>query len=161
MKSFVVEVIRFRNAVDVERSNVAGLGPLGATKRLKGFQEQRTITHRRQQTPNSISTLFSLQTKQLPKLNETGEVRTIIHSRRIFTVQEWSLILEPSFWSSVLCLRLRRNDFFSINCTGCPISNTPIRNLNISLRDQHLTSDLLPVIVACLTFFFHRTNVDR
>jgi dynein heavy chain, axonemal len=75
VKSFVVEVIRFRNAFDVEGPNVAGLSPLDAAKRLKDFQGQYKIMHRRKQTLNSISTLFSLQTKQFPELDKTGEVR--------------------------------------------------------------------------------------
>ena len=40
VKSFVVEVIRFRNAFDVEGPNIPGLGPLEAAKRLKDFQGQ-------------------------------------------------------------------------------------------------------------------------
>ena len=75
VKSFVVEVIRFRNAFDVEGPNVPGLSPLEAAKRLKDFQGQYKIMHRRKQTLNSISTLFSLQTKQFPELDKTGEVR--------------------------------------------------------------------------------------
>ena len=74
VKSFVVEVIRFRNAFDVEGPNVPGLGPLEAAKRLKDFQGQYKIMHRRKQTLNSISTLFSLQPKQFPELDKTGEV---------------------------------------------------------------------------------------
>jgi dynein heavy chain len=74
VKSFVVEVIRFRNAFDVEGPNIPGLGPLDAAKRLKDFQGRYKIMHRRKQTLNSISTLFSLQPKQFPELDKTGEV---------------------------------------------------------------------------------------
>jgi dynein heavy chain len=74
VKSFVVEVIRFRNAFDVEGPNVPDLGPLEAAKRLKDFQGRYKIMHRRKQTLNSISTLFSLQPKQFPELDKTGEV---------------------------------------------------------------------------------------
>ncbi|CAF3476774.1 unnamed protein product [Rotaria socialis] len=73
VKSFVVEVIRFRNSFDVEGPNVPDLGPLEAAKRLKDFQGQYKIMHRRKQTLNSISTLFSLQPKQFPELDKTGE----------------------------------------------------------------------------------------
>jgi dynein heavy chain, axonemal len=74
LKSFVVEVIRFRNAFDVEGPNVPGLLPLDAAKRLVDFQRQYDVMHRRKQTLNSISTLFSLQAKPFPELDKTGEV---------------------------------------------------------------------------------------
>lgn len=75
VKSFVVEVIRFRNSFDVEGPNVSGLEPNEAARRLKDFQGKYSIMHRRKQTLNSISTLFSLPTKQFPELDKTGEVR--------------------------------------------------------------------------------------
>lgn len=74
VKSFVVEVIRFRNAFDVEGPNVPDLEPLEASRRLKDFQGQYKIMHRRKQTLNSISTLFSLHPKAFPELDKTGEV---------------------------------------------------------------------------------------
>jgi dynein heavy chain, axonemal len=74
VKSFVVEVIRFRNAFDVDGPNGSGLTPLEAARRLKEFQNQYQQMHRRQQTLNSISILFSLPTKQFAELDKTGEV---------------------------------------------------------------------------------------
>ena len=74
VKSFVVEVIQFRNAFDVDGPNVPGLEPLDAAKRLKEFQARYETMHRRKRTLNSISTLFGLQPKPFPELDKTGEV---------------------------------------------------------------------------------------
>ena len=97
VKSFVVEVIRFRNAFDVEGPNVPGLGPLEAAKRLKDFQAQYKIMHRRKQTLNSISTLFSLQPKQFPELDKTGEVSHLLFAHFIFNHNQQDKVKKKYF----------------------------------------------------------------
>ncbi|CAF3791725.1 unnamed protein product, partial [Rotaria sp. Silwood1] len=103
VKSFVVEVIRFRNSFDVEGPNVPGLGPLDAAKRLKDFQGQYKIMHRRKQTLNSISTLFSLQPKQFPELDKTGEELVLLD--QLYILYKKFIAFDTTFratlWSEV------------------------------------------------------------
>ncbi|CAF0936921.1 unnamed protein product [Rotaria sordida] len=103
VKSFVVEVIRFRNAFDVEGPNVPDLGPLEAAKRLKDFQGQYKIMHRRKQTLNSISTLFSLQPKQFPELDKTGEELVLLD--QLYILYKKFITFDTTFratlWSEV------------------------------------------------------------
>ncbi|CAF1326895.1 unnamed protein product [Adineta steineri] len=103
VKSFVVEVIRFRNSFDVEGPNVPDLGPLEASKRLKDFQGQYKIMHKRKQTLNSISTLFSLQPKPFPELDKTGEELVLLD--QLYILYKKYIAFDTTFrstlWSEV------------------------------------------------------------
>ncbi|UJR24993.1 hypothetical protein I4U23_006354 [Adineta vaga] len=120
VKSFVVEVIRFRNAFDVEGPNVPDLPPLEAAKRLRDFQEQYRIMHRRKQTLNSISTLFSLQPKQFPELDKTGEELLLLD--QLYILYKKYIAFDTTFrntlWSEVDLIQSQNelNDLWTDFC---------------------------------------------
>ncbi|CAF1032650.1 unnamed protein product [Adineta ricciae] len=120
VKSFVVEVIRFRNAFDVEGPNVPDIAPLEAAKRLRDFQGQYKIMHRRKQTLNSISTLFSLQPKQFSELDKTGEELVLLD--QLYILYKKYIAFDTTFrntlWSEVDLIQSQNelNDLWTEFC---------------------------------------------
>ncbi|RNA05607.1 dynein gamma flagellar outer arm-like, partial [Brachionus plicatilis] len=73
VKTFVVEVIRFRNTFDATWPSVVGIETYEALRRLHEFQKQCDTFDARRKTLDSISILFGLQCKPFPELDKTGE----------------------------------------------------------------------------------------
>ncbi|XP_059166583.1 dynein axonemal heavy chain 8-like [Physella acuta] len=73
VKTFVVEVIQFRNAFDAQGPAVPGIQPSEAVSRLQDFQYRYTIYDTKRKTLDSVSKLFSISCKPFPELDKTGE----------------------------------------------------------------------------------------
>lgn len=73
VKTFVVEVIRFRNSFDATGPCVPSISPHEAIRRLADFQRQYITFDSRRSTLDSISILFGLQCKPFPELDKTGD----------------------------------------------------------------------------------------
>ncbi|GFN75495.1 dynein beta chain, ciliary [Plakobranchus ocellatus] len=73
VKTFVVEVIQFRNAFDAQGPSVPGIQPAEAVSRLQDFQHRYTIYDAKRKTLDSVSKLFGIACKPFPELDKTGE----------------------------------------------------------------------------------------
>lgn len=73
VKTFVVEVIQFRNAFDAQGPSVPGIQPAEAVSRLQDFQMRYQIYDTKRKTLDSVSKLFGIACKPFPELDRTGE----------------------------------------------------------------------------------------
>ncbi|BFZ10052.1 hypothetical protein BsWGS_13093 [Bradybaena similaris] len=73
IKTFVVEVIQFRNAFDAQGPAVPGIYPAEAVSRLHDFQHMFTIYETKCKMLNSVSKQFGIACKPFPELDKTGE----------------------------------------------------------------------------------------
>ncbi|XP_055889444.1 dynein axonemal heavy chain 8-like isoform X3 [Biomphalaria glabrata] len=73
VKTFVVEVIQFRNAFDAQGPSVPGIQPSEAVSRLHDFQHRYRVYDDKRKTLDSVSKLFSIACKPFPELDKTGE----------------------------------------------------------------------------------------
>ncbi|XP_067674368.1 uncharacterized protein [Haliotis asinina] len=73
VKTFVVEVIQFRNAFDAQGPAVPGIPPSEAVSRLQDFQHRYTQYDAKRRTLDSVSKLFGIACKPFPELDRTGE----------------------------------------------------------------------------------------
>lgn len=78
VKTFVVEVIRFRNSFDAVGPCVPGIDPHEAIRRLADFEKQYQTFDSRRKTLDSISILFGLQCKPFPELDKTGDELSLL-----------------------------------------------------------------------------------
>ncbi|XP_055954878.1 dynein axonemal heavy chain 8 [Patella vulgata] len=73
VKTFVVEVIQFRNAFDAQGPSVPGIPPGEAVSRLQDFQGRYTMYDAKRKTLDSVSKLFGIPCKPFLELDKTGE----------------------------------------------------------------------------------------
>ncbi|KAL5009692.1 hypothetical protein ScPMuIL_011997 [Solemya velum] len=73
VKTFVVEVIQFRNAFDAQGPSVPGIPPAEAVTRLQDFQQRYLVYDAKRNTLDSVSKLFGIVCKPFPELDRTGE----------------------------------------------------------------------------------------
>ncbi|XP_064629693.1 uncharacterized protein LOC135488785 isoform X2 [Lineus longissimus] len=73
VKTFVVEVIQFRNAFDAQGPAVPGITPQDAVMRLNAFQAKYQLYDSKRRTLDSVSKLFGIGCKPFPELDRTGE----------------------------------------------------------------------------------------
>ncbi|CAK8694917.1 unnamed protein product [Clavelina lepadiformis] len=73
LKTFVVEVIQFRNAFDAQGPAVPGVRPAEAVQRLHDFQNRYTLYNAKRKTLDSVQRLFGIPPKPFPELVKTGE----------------------------------------------------------------------------------------
>ncbi|XP_074662754.1 uncharacterized protein LOC141915202 [Tubulanus polymorphus] len=73
VKTFVVEVIQFRNAFDAQGPVVPGIPPAEAVARLHNFQQKFSAYDTKRRTLDSVSKLFGIPCKPFPELDKTGE----------------------------------------------------------------------------------------
>jgi dynein heavy chain len=103
VKTFVVEVIRFRNSFDATGPSVTGIDPYEALRRLTDFQKQYETFDARRKTLDSISILFGLQCKPFPELDKTGEELNLLN--QLYKVYQVFLDFDKTFrstlWSEV------------------------------------------------------------
>ncbi|RNA30025.1 dynein gamma flagellar outer arm, partial [Brachionus plicatilis] len=103
VKTFVVEVIRFRNSFDATGPSVVGIDPYEALRRLHEFQKQYDTFDARRKTLDSISILFGLQCKPFPELDKTGEELNLLN--QLYKVYQVFLSFDKQFrntlWSDV------------------------------------------------------------
>ena len=103
VKTFVVEVIRFRNSFDAVGPSVLGISPYEAIKRLHDFHRQYETFDSRRKTLDSISILFGLQCKPFPELDKTGEELMLLN--QLYKVYQVFLNFDKTFrntlWSDV------------------------------------------------------------
>ena len=129
VKTFVVEVIRFRNSFDATGPSVTGIDPYEALRRLNEFQKNYDTYDARRKTLDSISMLFGLQCKPFPELDKTGEelallnqlykvYEVFLHFDKVFRNTLWSEVdlnrafsSVKQFWSDFLALpeKLKEN----------------------------------------------------
>ncbi len=103
VKTFVVEVIRFRNSFDATGPSVVGIDPYEALKRLSDFQQQYETFDARRKTLDSISILFGLQCKSFPELDKTGvELDLLSHLYKVYQVfLDFDKTFRTTLWSDV------------------------------------------------------------
>ena len=103
MKTFVVEVIRFRNSFDATGPSVTGIDPYEALRRLSDFQKQFDTFDARRKTLDSISILFGLQCKPFPELDKTGEELNLLNQLyKVYQVfLDFDKIFRNTLWSEV------------------------------------------------------------
>ena len=99
VKTFVVEVIRFRNAFDAQGPSVASIEPLEAVRRLVEFQKQYDTYDTRRKTLDSISILFGLQCKPFPELDKTGEELVLLNL--LYNVYQKFLTFDKQFYEDI------------------------------------------------------------
>ena len=103
VKTFVVEVIRFRNSFDATGPSVTGIDPYEALRRLNDFQKQYDTFDARRKTLDSISILFGLLCKPFPELDKTGEELSLLN--QLYKVYQVFLEFDTSFrntlWSEI------------------------------------------------------------
>ena len=109
VKTFIVEVIRFRNSFDATGPSVVGIDPYEALKRLNEFQKQFETFDARRKTLDSISILFGLPCKNFPELDKTGYELNLLN--QLYKVYQVFLDFDKTFrstlWSDVdimLCI---------------------------------------------------------
>ncbi|XP_053397319.1 dynein axonemal heavy chain 5-like isoform X6 [Mercenaria mercenaria] len=73
VKTFVVEVIQFRNAFDAQGPAVPGIPPAEAVSRLQDFQQRYQLYDSKRKTLDSVSKLFGIPCKPFAELDKTGE----------------------------------------------------------------------------------------
>ncbi len=104
VKTFVVEVIRFRNSFDANGPSVSGIDPYEALKRLGDFQKQYDSYDARRRTLDSISILFGLVCKPFLELDKTGQELSLLN--KLYKVYQVFLDFDTNFrntlWSEVL-----------------------------------------------------------
>ncbi|XP_029452717.1 dynein gamma chain, flagellar outer arm-like [Rhinatrema bivittatum] len=71
VKSFVVEVIQFRNSFDTHGPTASGVRPEEAVSRLHDFQEKFQVYDAKRKTLNSVQRLFNVIPKKFPELDRT------------------------------------------------------------------------------------------
>lgn len=95
VKTFVVEVIRFRNSFDATGPCVPDISPHEAIHRLADFQKQYDTFDARRKTLDSISILFGLHCKPFPELDKTGEELGLLN--QLYRVYEGFLGFDQKF----------------------------------------------------------------
>ncbi|KAM8953036.1 dynein axonemal heavy chain 5-like [Pelodytes ibericus] len=73
IKSFVVEVIQFRNSFDTQGPAAPGLKPEEVVARLHDFKEKYLIYDTKRKTLISVQQLFNIVPKTFPELDRTGK----------------------------------------------------------------------------------------
>nr|DBA26446.1 TPA: hypothetical protein GDO54_010703 [Pyxicephalus adspersus] len=73
VKSFVVEVIQFRNRFDTKGPAAPGIMPEEAVARLHDFNETYQIYDAKRKTLTSVQRLFNIVPKTFPELDRTGK----------------------------------------------------------------------------------------
>ncbi|XP_031757885.1 dynein gamma chain, flagellar outer arm isoform X2 [Xenopus tropicalis] len=73
VKSFVVEVIQFRNSFDTQGPAAPGVKPEEAVARLHNFKEKYQEYDAKRKTLNSVQKLFNIVPKLFPELDRTGK----------------------------------------------------------------------------------------
>ncbi|KAJ8314952.1 hypothetical protein KUTeg_007102 [Tegillarca granosa] len=73
VKTFVVEVIQFRNAFDAQGPAVPGIPPAEAVSRLQDFQQKYILYDSKRKTLDSVAKLFGIIYKPFIELDKTGE----------------------------------------------------------------------------------------
>ncbi|KAG8444848.1 hypothetical protein GDO86_009850 [Hymenochirus boettgeri] len=73
VKSFVVEVIQFRNSFDTQGPAAPGVNPEEAVVRLHSFKERYEEYSAKRKTLNSVQKLFNIVPKTFPELERTGK----------------------------------------------------------------------------------------
>ncbi len=103
VKTFVVEVIRFRNSFDATGPSVTGIDPYEALRRLTDFQKQFETFDARRKTLDSISILFGLQCKPFPELDKTGEELNLLNQLyKVYQVfLDFDKVFRNTLWSEV------------------------------------------------------------
>jgi dynein heavy chain len=103
VKTFVVEVIRFRNSFDATGPSVTGIDPYEALRRLAEFQKQYDTFDARRKTLDSISILFGLQCKPFPELDKTGEELNLLNQLyKVYQVfLDFDRVFRNTLWSDV------------------------------------------------------------
>jgi dynein heavy chain, axonemal len=113
VKTFVVEVIRFRNSFDATGPSVTGIDPYEAIRRLNEFQKQYATFDSRRKTLDSISMLFGLQCKPFPELDKTGEELNLLS--QLYKLYQTYLHFDKSFRSTLWCECDLNKAFESVN----------------------------------------------
>lgn len=99
VKTFVVEVIRFRNSFDATGPSVLGIDPYEALRRLNEFQKQYELFDARRKTLDSISILFGLPCKNFPELDKTGHELSLLN--QLYKVYQVFLDFDKQFRSTL------------------------------------------------------------
>ncbi|XP_018425842.1 PREDICTED: dynein gamma chain, flagellar outer arm-like [Nanorana parkeri] len=73
VKSFIVEVIQFRNRFDTQGPAAPGVKPEEAVTRLHDFNEKYQIFDAKRKTLNSVQRLFNIVPKTFRELDRTGK----------------------------------------------------------------------------------------
>ncbi|XP_053567991.1 uncharacterized protein LOC128657631 [Bombina bombina] len=73
VKSFVVEVIQFRNSFDTQGPAAPGVMPEEAVARLHDFKEKFQVYDDKRKTLNSVQRRFNIIPKIFPELDRTGK----------------------------------------------------------------------------------------
>lgn len=95
VKTFVVEVIRFRNSFDATGPCISDITPYEAIHRLADFQKQYETFDSRRKTLDSISILFGLHCKPFPELDKTGDELELLN--QLYRVYEGFLSFDKKF----------------------------------------------------------------
>ena len=122
VKTFVVEVIRFRNSFDANGPSVIGIDPYEALRRLNEFQAHFETFDARRKTLDSISILFGLSCKSFPELDKTGvELNLLNHLYKVYQVfLDLDSRFRSTLWSeidlitSLEAIRLCWQDFLAL-----------------------------------------------
>ena len=103
VKTFVVEVIRFRNSFDATGPSVTGIDPYEALRRLYDFQRQYETFDARRKTLDSISILFGLLCKPFPELDKTGEELNLLNQLyKVYQVfLDFDKVFRNTLWSEI------------------------------------------------------------
>jgi dynein heavy chain len=123
VKTFVVEVIRFRNLFDAQGPCVHGIEPDEAVRRLGEFQIQYDNHDMRRKTLDSISILFGLQCKPFAELDKTGDELLLLN--QLYAVYQKFLNFDKHFkltlWSEIdLIVSIEQIDLFWLEFCNLP-----------------------------------------
>uniref|UniRef100_A0A8C5PKA2 Dynein heavy chain n=1 Tax=Leptobrachium leishanense TaxID=445787 RepID=A0A8C5PKA2_9ANUR len=103
VKSFVVEVIQFRNSFDTQGPAAPGVKPEEAVARLHDFKEKYQIYDAKRKTLNSVQRLFNIVPKEFPELDRTGKDLQLLGTLYILFQKfiDFDLEFQSTLWADV------------------------------------------------------------
>ncbi|CAH2249071.1 Hypothetical predicted protein [Pelobates cultripes] len=103
VKSFVVEVIQFRNSFDTQGPAAPGVKPEEAVTRLHDFKQKYQVFDAKRKTLNSVQRLFNIVPKAFPELDRTGKDLQLLGTLYILFQKfiDFDLIFRNTLWAEV------------------------------------------------------------
>eukprot|EP00794_Sanderia_malayensis_P000407 gene407-1042_t len=138
VKTFVVEVIQFRNSFDSQGPGVPGVSPSEAVRRLTYFHEQFQQLDHRRRVLDAVQVIFGIAPTRFPELDRTGEELQLL--KMLYGLYQTFINFDQKFrdqlWAEVDLSRA--NDDIEMYWRGCSELPLAIRGWNAykEMRDS-------------------------
>ncbi|XP_073445808.1 uncharacterized protein [Dendrobates tinctorius] len=149
VKSFVVEVIQFRNRFDTQGPAAPGVRPEEAVTRLHDFNEKYQAFDAKRKTLNSVQKLFNIVPKKFYELDKTGKDLELLGTLYILFQKfiEFDQRFRNTLWADV---RLQiSNAEIKQYSSECQIWNDKLKDwdaYNEMAQDIKFYEDVFPIL---------------